>query len=68
MVSYPRTRSLDENGRIQIDGDAGGHGGVRPDLEVPHTRENVMREARGEDVELETAAALLAKNASSPRD
>ena len=53
-VIFPHAQSLDADGRIEVDGDARGHGGVAPDRRVPLTAELVERWCgRGEDVVLE---------------
>jgi carboxyl-terminal processing protease len=55
-LTFPQGRSLDGAGRIQIDGDAAGRGGVQPDHRVPLDaavfEENFVR---GRDAVLEAA-------------
>ncbi len=62
--SYPHGRSLDADGRVQLDSrrSASGKwvGGVRPTIAVPRTAENLMAHAAGTDVELNHAVAWLA--------
>lgn len=58
-LEYPGGRSLDVEGRIQLDSDASLEGGVVPDVVVPWTPENRIRYAAGEDVVLEHAVAHL---------
>lgn len=59
-VYYPFGRSLDADGNIQLDSDAGGHGGVAPTLPVPLDRERVEAAWRhGEDPVLDAAVEAL---------
>ncbi|HLX09459.1 MAG TPA: S41 family peptidase [Thermoanaerobaculia bacterium] len=51
---FPHAQSLDADGRVEVDGDAGGQGGVEPDRRLPLTEAAVDRwYGRGEDVVLE---------------
>ena len=61
---FPIGRSLDEHGRIQIDSDASGSGGVQPELRVPRTMKNISAYAAGIDVELMCACEWLASHSS----
>ncbi len=54
IALIPVGQSLDQNGVVQLDS-RNGVGGVRPDIVVPRTWENVIRFADGVDVELEAA-------------
>lgn len=55
------SRSLDAGGRVQVDSDAGMHGGVHPDVVVPRTLESWHAEVVEErDVVLEVAVNDLA--------
>ncbi|HOP08546.1 MAG TPA: S41 family peptidase [candidate division Zixibacteria bacterium] len=56
---YPIGRSLDASGRIQIDADASGSGGIQPSIRVPRTWETMAAFASGTDVELEYARRWL---------
>jgi Periplasmic protease len=56
---YPIGRSLDASGRIQIDADASGSGGIQPSIRVPRTAETMAAFASGTDVELEYARRWL---------
>jgi carboxyl-terminal processing protease len=60
-VSWPSGQSLDADGQIQLDS-RGGTGGVAPDIRIPMTSERAQRIAKGEDVELEEAIAILSRN------
>ncbi|NLD58978.1 MAG: hypothetical protein GX647_04910 [Clostridiales bacterium] len=57
-VHWPSGQSLDENKQIQLDS-RDGVGGVEPTVRVPMTRENALRVAAGEDVELSEALRML---------
>lgn len=61
---FPIGRSLNEHGRIQIDSDASGSGGVQPELRVPRTLKNISAYAAGIDVELVYACQWLAAHSS----
>lgn len=56
---YPIGRSLDASGKIQIDADAEGSGGIQPSGRVPLTAATVAAYASGTDVELEYARTWL---------
>jgi len=58
LIGYPFGRSVDRDGRIQLDS-RGGVGGVAPDVRVPRTLENVLAFADGTDVELLRALDCL---------
>jgi carboxyl-terminal processing protease len=64
-VVFPQGRSLDGQERIQVDGDARGQGGVRPDHRVP-LDEAAFAAAygRGQDVVLAAAVRWLHSRAS----
>ncbi len=57
-IGYPFGRSVDEEGRIQLDS-RNGVGGVAPGLRVPKTLDNVLALAAGTDVELQYAIKYL---------
>lgn len=57
-VRWPSGQSLDENKNIQLDS-RNGVGGVSPSIRIPMSLENAVRVAKGEDVELEEAVAIL---------
>jgi len=59
-VHYPSGQSLDADHQIQIDS-TGGIGGVSPSVRIPMTKENAIRLAAGEDVELEAAIKIIAE-------
>ncbi|MBK8475785.1 MAG: hypothetical protein IPL39_05585 [Opitutaceae bacterium] len=60
LLSYPIERCVDERGRILLDADSAGRGGVIPQVRVPRTPATMHALfAEGRDVEMETAAALL---------
>jgi len=59
-VHYPSGQSLDADRQIQIDS-TGGIGGVSPSVRIPMTKENAIRLAAGEDIELEAAVKILAE-------
>lgn len=59
-VKWPYGRSLDEHMVVQLDS-RHGRGGVQPDVRVPRTRTNVLRQARGRDVVLEYGLRVLAR-------
>ncbi|MPM39630.1 hypothetical protein SDC9_86264 [bioreactor metagenome] len=59
-VHYPSGQSLDADHQIQIDS-TGGIGGVSPSVRIPMTKENAIRLAAGEDVELEAAVKIIAE-------
>ena len=54
LAIIPVGQSLDQNNMVQLDS-RNGVGGISPDIRVPRTAENVIRFAKGEDVELEAA-------------
>lgn len=56
---YPIGWSLDASGRIQIDADASGSGGIQPSIRVPRTAETMAAFASGTDMELEYARRWL---------
>lgn len=56
---YPIGRSLAASGKIQIDADATGSGGVRPEIRVPRTANSMKAYASGVDVELARAKEWL---------
>jgi carboxyl-terminal processing protease len=52
-VVFPHAQSLDGDGRVEVDGDAAGRGGVEPDVRLPLTAAVVDSwYGRGEDVVL----------------
>ncbi len=58
-LEFPGGRSMDRKGRIQLDSDATGEGGVLPDLRVPWTVENRVAHEAGQDVVLHAALDFL---------
>lgn len=60
FVGFPEGASLDSQGRVQLDSDPHGIGGVVPDVRVPLTEETVYAEFVDEvDVALQTAVEAL---------
>jgi carboxyl-terminal processing protease len=57
---FPQARSLDREGRIQVDSDASGRGGVDPDQRVERDERALEFERGGGDYVLERARELLA--------
>lgn len=57
-IHWPYGQSLDKNKQVQIDS-RNGIGGVSPSVRTPMTRENALRAAKGEDVELEHAIEVI---------
>lgn len=59
-VIFPHAQSLDADGKVEVDADARGRGGVEPDLRVPLTAAVVDRwYGRGEDVVLEEGVRFV---------
>jgi len=59
-VVFPHAQSLDGDGRVEVDGDAAGRGGVEPDVRLPLTEELFDRlYLRGEDVVLEAGVCFV---------
>jgi carboxyl-terminal processing protease len=59
-VVFPHAQSLDADGTVEVDADAGGRGGVEPDRRVPLTAAVVERwYGRGEDVVLEEGVRFV---------
>lgn len=58
-VKYAMGQSLDADGRIQIDSDRRGRGGIAPEVELAFTRRHLASRQQGRDVELEAALCLL---------
>jgi carboxyl-terminal processing protease len=56
---FPQAQSVDGDGRVQVDSDASGRGGVVPDVRVPRDAETLAALRSGRDVVLERAIALL---------
>jgi carboxyl-terminal processing protease len=54
-VDYPIGASLDAKGRIQLDSDYTGRGGVSPQVRIPRTYDNMLAVGQGRDVELKAA-------------
>jgi len=59
IFRYAYGRSIDSKGVVQIDSNAGGIGGIIPDMRVPATYDNIIALANGTDVELEYAIDYL---------
>lgn len=59
-VDYPYGQSLDKDKNIQLDSQ-NEIGGVSPSIRILVTKENALRIANGEDVELEEALRILTK-------
>jgi carboxyl-terminal processing protease len=59
VVHYPHGASVDQKGRVQLDSDHTGKGGVAPDIRVPRTYKNLMNLGEGRDVLLEDSARML---------
>lgn len=57
-VHWPYGQSLDKNKQVQIDS-RDGVGGISPSIRIPMTRENALKVAQGEDVELEHAIEVI---------
>lgn len=60
-IMFPDGASLDKNGEIQVDSDAGLSGGISPDIRVPLNRDTVERAMNGEDVQLSYALQWLSE-------
>ncbi|MFB3764437.1 MAG: S41 family peptidase [Methanotrichaceae archaeon] len=58
-LRYPTGRSLDAEGRIQIDSNSSLVGGVPPDIRIPITEDVITRFTEGKDVQLEAAMQWL---------
>ncbi|HYL05272.1 MAG TPA: S41 family peptidase, partial [Thermoanaerobaculia bacterium] len=59
-VVFPHAQSLDGDGRVEVDGDAAGRGGVEPDVRLPFTAAVADRWLRqGEDVVLEAGVRFV---------
>ena len=59
-VVFPHAQSLDGDGRVEVDGDAAGRGGVEPDVRLPLTAAVVDSwYGRGEDVVLEAGIRFV---------
>jgi carboxyl-terminal processing protease len=64
-VIFPHAQSLDADGKVEVDADASGRGGVEPDLRVPLTAAVVDRwYGRGEDVVLEEGVRFVREGAA----
>lgn len=59
VFKYPLGQSLDARGRIQIDSDARGRGGIAPDVPLAFTARHLAARQNGQDVELEAAACVV---------
>jgi carboxyl-terminal processing protease len=57
--AFPQARSLGPDGRIQVDSDGAGRGGVEPDVRLPLDAATVEALAQGRDVLLEEAIRRL---------
>jgi len=65
-VIFPHAQSLDGGGTVEVDADAGGRGGVEPDLRVPLTAAVVDRwYVRGEDVVIEEGLRFVREGATA---
>jgi carboxyl-terminal processing protease len=59
-VIFPHAQSLDGDGRVEVDGDAFGRGGVEPDVRLPITEDVVDSwYGRGEDPVLEAGVRFV---------
>jgi carboxyl-terminal processing protease len=56
---FPQAQSVDENGRIQVDSDATGRGGILPDVRVPRDADTLAALRAGRDVLVERALGIL---------
>jgi carboxyl-terminal processing protease len=63
---FPQARSVDATGGIQVDSDAGGRGGVAPDVRLPRDQATLEALGAGRDVLLERALALLGQQGTLP--
>jgi carboxyl-terminal processing protease len=67
-VVFPHAQSLDGDGRVEVDGDAAGRGGVEPDVRLPLTEDVVDRRyGRGEDPVLEAGVRFVRGEPLGPR-
>ncbi len=57
-IHWPSGQSLDEQKMIQLDS-RNGAGGVSPSIRIPMSEQNIVRTAKGEDVELEEAVRII---------
>ena len=61
-LSYPVGRSLDADGRIQLESNAQGQGGLQPDIRIPLTEDNIRALYKdNQDVLLQEALNFLKK-------
>jgi carboxyl-terminal processing protease len=67
-VGFPIGASLDFKGRIQIDSDYTGKGGVLPQIRIPRTYDNMLAVGQRQDVELKAAEQELMKTLARPKD
>lgn len=67
MINYPKTACLDENGKIMIDSDYTGIGGVKSDLKIPLDM-NAIREIyeKGNDYEMDYVINYLESKIAKP--
>jgi carboxyl-terminal processing protease len=56
---YPTARTVDEQGRILVEGDAHGNGGIHPDIKLTKDLRSVVASSEGQDVELTSAVNIL---------
>jgi carboxyl-terminal processing protease len=67
-VVIPHAQSLDGDGRVEVDGDAAGRGGVEPDVRLPLTEAVVDSwYGRGEDVVLDAGVRFVRGEPLDPR-
>ena len=65
-IHWPYGQSLNKHKQVQLDS-RDGIGGISPSIRIPMTKENALREAIGDDVELESAIEIIRNLANSSR-
>lgn len=67
MINYPKIACLDENGKVMIDSDYTGIGGVKPDLKIPLNMEAIKQiYERGNDYETDYVINYLENKVVNP--
>jgi carboxyl-terminal processing protease len=56
---FPEAQSLDAAGRVQVDSDASGRGGIQPDIRIARDEATLEAERNGRDIVLERAREVL---------